>query len=111
MGEYVVNTHIKAFNALVDQYQAAQSEYSRKLSEIDKKEQDLLHMLELEQLNAVKLVKIAKKLQEIRRERRHIKFEEQELTAISCKLGKKFKLKSGKLDGDYNTDIVQEILN
>ena len=111
MGEYVVNTHIKAFNALVDQYQAAQSEYSRKLSEIDKKEQDLLHLLELESCSAVKLVKIAKKLQEVRKERRHIKREEEELTAIACRLGKKFKLKSETLNGDYKTDVVKEFLN
>lgn len=64
-----ISSFLKLMNDIEKQFNAAASEVQK----YDLLEQDLLHKLELQQLNAVQLMQLIKNLKQCRTERRHYK--------------------------------------
>lgn len=82
-----------------------------RLSLLDKEQQDLLHYLELESCNGVMLVKIAKKLKEVRLSRREVKEELHMWQRLNNNLGQELmNLKKEKSTCKYKTNIIKELL-
>jgi len=89
--------------------------FSKKLSDIEKQEQDLLHYLENEKLSAVDLTRLVVTLRDIRKERREVKnmlalttiFSQGE--AKRCTLANSIS-KSGNTNNSYTlrSDIVEK---
>lgn len=63
---------INSINVL-NEFEDSKDQLVQELSTCDLKEQDILHYIELEKFNCVDGYKLAKKLKEIRQERRKIK--------------------------------------
>lgn len=82
------------------------------LSLVDQKRTDVLHFLELEKHDAVKMVKAAKKLQVLSQERRVVKEELSLIHHIYDKLANPIPKKIYKPEIErYSTDVVKDLLD
>lgn len=85
-----------------------QQELSRQLSDLSNKEQDILHFIENEKYDAVVMVKMAKQLKIVRKQRRELKVEYEQTQSLMSSLT------SGKLDSfenkgyTYKTNIIED---
>lgn len=81
------------------------------LSQYDKEESDLLHFLENETYDAIKMMRVAKRIKEVRIKRREIKMEFIQINSITVR----YKLAESKLatmgpeNYTYRTDILHDI--
>ena len=101
--------YIQEYNEYIKRIKKRKEELNQQLSNADLEEQDLLHLLEFEKCDGVTMVKIAKKLKDIRTRRREIKAEWEQLNKIHCKLGKELKAEKQKFY-KYRTNVANEFL-
>ena len=105
----VIETTVKEnFNNYVSALQSNRSRLIKDMSEIDLKQQDILHAIEFMSLDAVKRTKLINALIDIRHERRKIKeeFEQTEIILKSISSVKFTDCKTFK----YSSSIVSDIL-
>ena len=106
----MVHACIAQYNKYAQDIAKRKNELESELSILDKQSVDLLHFLEFEKCDAVKMMRVTKKLKLIRNERRKVKDElcvVQKIYAITQK-SVDFTSKAG--NGKYNTDIVKEFM-
>ena len=105
----VVETDVKEnFNNYVNVLQSNRSKFIKDMSEIDLKQQDILHAIEFMSLDAVKRTKLMNALIDIRHKRRKIK-EEFEQTEIILKSISSVKFTDQKTF-KYSSSVVSDIL-
>lgn len=105
----VIETTVKEnFNNYVSALQSNRSRLIKDMSEIDLKQQDILHAIEFMSLDAVKRTKLINALIDIRHERRKIKeeFEQTEIILKSISSVKFTDYKTFK----YSSSVVSDIL-
>lgn len=105
----VIETTVKEnFNNYVSALQSNRSRLTKDMSEIDLKQQDILHAIEFMSLDAVKRTKLINALIDIRHERRKIKeeFEQTEIILKSISSVKFADYKTFK----YSSSVVSDIL-
>ena len=97
------------FNAYFSEIDKRRKELVKKESELDLKQQDILHFLETESYDAVIMVKATKKLKLLRQERRIVK---QELSVVHTIYDRMKKpIQEQKFTGGiYKTDIIKDLL-
>lgn len=108
----VVETGVKEnFNNYVNALQSNRSKLIKDMSEIDLKQQDILHSIEFMSLDAVKRTKLMNALIDIRHERRKIKeeFEQTELILKSISSVKFTDQKTFKYSSSFVLDVLGEI--
>lgn len=101
----------KAYAEFMTQFEKCEKECTKRVSEANAIEQDLLHFLEGETCDAVTMVMIAKKLQENRRERRQDKVCLEQIQSIkSHGLSKRVNLsKFEEKTYTYKSDVMSHI--
>ena len=104
--------YIKEFNEYLTRIRTRHQELSQKLSEVDLEEQDLLHFLEFEKCDAVTMMKVTKKIKEIRERRRVIKNEWDKLSAVNNRFANVKCLKESDYQKvyTYKTDAAKEFM-
>lgn len=110
--ERTVNmNYVEEFNKYVQFISDKYTELSKQLSKVDSEQDDILHFLELETYDAITMMKITKKLREVRERRREIKNELSIIQTIHCRIGKSNV--SGKTPSVYTfkTDVLYNISN
>lgn len=105
--------YITDFNEYASKIQKRYKELNEELSEVDLEQQDILHYLENEKCSAVTMVKITKKLKDLREKRRVIKNELTVVSVVYARVGGSSKLlKEPDIPTEYNyrTEIMKEII-
>lgn len=108
----VIETDVKEnFNNYVSALQSNRRKLIKDMSEIDLKQQDILHSIEFMSLDAVKRTKLMNALIDIRHERRKIKeeFEQTELILKSISSVKFTDQKTFKYSSSFVLDVLGEI--
>ena len=83
----------------------------KRLSECDAETQDILHMFESGGINGADIMRLYKKLQNIRKERRSIKIQIAEIDSVYSKLDNFGEVKSTKATKYvFKTDVVSDTL-
>ena len=85
-----------------------QKHLQRILSQFDMALQDALHFLEIEQCDAVAMVKVAKKIKELRMKRRSIKIELEKLQSVTDSITQNVARFDNKTY-TYKTETMQRI--
>ena len=80
-------SYIEDFNKYMHDIRKTGKELSDQLSKIDGEQEDVLHFLELASYDAVTMVRVTKKLKEIRSRRREIKNKLAMINKVQSKLG------------------------
>lgn len=103
--------HIKDLErSFIAQMKTRKEELSSELSQYEMTINDILHCLENEKCDAVTLVKASKKLQEIRRKRRKIKVErEQVLCLLRCVSTSNIEKYERGTKYKYRTNVMDDI--
>ena len=103
--------YIAEYNQYLATIKSKFQECNKRLSEIDLKEQDLLHFLEFEKCDAITMMKVVKKLKEVRAKRREIKDEFDKINAVYTRLCNLKNLKESEITKHYNykTSIISEL--
>lgn len=87
------------------------SNLGKRLSECEAETQDILHMFENGGINAADIMRLYKKLQEIRKERRGIKVEIAEIDSVYSKLDGFKEVKSAKANTyKFKTSVIADTL-
>ncbi len=82
----------------------------QKLSKIDLKITDVMHYLENEKYDAVVMVKLAKQLKDLRKERRVVKVELEQTQALADVIKTKKLDTFAKKDYTYRTDVLKDLV-
>lgn len=98
------------FNAYLSEIDKRKRELAKKESELDLKQQDILHFLETESYDAVIMVKATKKLKLLRQERRIVKQELSVVQTIYDRMKKPIQ-EQKFVGGIYKTDVIKDLLN
>lgn len=98
------------FNTYFSEIEKRRKELSKKVSELDLKEQDILHFLETESYNAVVMVKATKKIKLLRQERRVFKQELSVVDTIYNRMKKPIQ-EQKFVGGIYKTNVIKELLD
>lgn len=102
---------ILKYEAYVKEITERKNTLDEQLSLVDRKRADIMHLLELEKCDAITMVKAAKKLKEVSRERRVIKEELSVVHHIYDKIRSPIPNKIYKPKEErYSTDVVKELL-
>lgn len=108
----VEKTYSKKFNSFLEELLRDKEKYTSQLSIVDKQLTDCLHFLENEEVNEVVLVKVAKRIRELRQVRRRIK---NNLTDVDNVLNKfkntKRMNETAECEYQYRTDILFDIIS
>lgn len=103
-------THIEKYNEFVSALQSRYDCLNQAKSQVDKEEEDILHFLEFEKYSGSTMMKITKRLKDVRRRRRIIKTEFEELQSILDKTKlKTIKAADKNKTYTYKTAILQDI--
>lgn len=100
----------KEYNEYRERLWARKRELEEKISEIDSKQQDILHYLEFEKCDAITMMKLTKRLKTLREERRVIKNEWIELEPVCQRLNNMVSTRKQKKECAYSTGIITECL-
>lgn len=98
------------FNAYLAEIDKRRKELANKESELDLKQQDILHFLETESYDAVIMVKATKKLKLLRQERRIVKQELSVVQTIYDRMKKPIQ-EQKFVGGIYKTNVIKELLD
>ena len=79
--------YIEDFNQYVKRITDRNNELSQQLSRVDSEQDDILHFLELATYDAVTMMRVTKRLKEVRERRREIKNEIAIIQKICCRIG------------------------
>ena len=108
----VEKSYSKKFNSFLEELLKDKEKYTSQLSIVDKQLTDCLHFLENEEVNEVVLVKVAKRIRELRQVRRRIK---NNLTDVDNVLNKfkntKRMNETAECEYQYRTDILFDIIS
>ena len=104
-----MNHYINNYNSYVENMYDKRRELISKLSKADKEQDDILHFLEFEKYNAATMMKVTKKLKEVRANRREIKNELSEIQTI-CDSIKPCKQMEEKKTYTYKSEILKEYI-
>lgn len=108
----VEKTYSKKFNSFLEELLRDKEKYTSQLSIVDKQLTDCLHFLENKEVNEVVLVKVAKRIRELRQVRRRIK---NNLTDVDNVLNKfkntKRMNETAECEYQYRTDILLDIIS
>ena len=108
----VEKSYSKKFNSFLEELLRDKEKYTSQLSIVDKQLTDCLHFLENEEVNEVVLVKVAKRIRELRQVRRRIK---NNLTDVDNVLNKfkntKRMNETAECEYQYRTDILFDIIS
>ena len=108
----VEKSYSKKFNSFLEELLRDKEKYTSQLSIVDKQLTDCLHFLENEEVNEVVLVKVAKRIRELRQVRRRIK---NNLTDVDNVLNKFKNIKrmneTAECEYQYRTDILFDIIS
>ena len=108
----VEKSYSKKFNSFLEELLRDKEKYTSQLSIVDKQLTDCLHFLENEEVNEVVLVKVAKRIRELRQVRRRIK---NNLTDVDTVLNKFKNIKkmneTAECEYQYRTDILLDIIS
>lgn len=108
----VEKSYSKKFNSFLEELLRDKEKYTSQLSIVDKQLTDCLHFLENEEVNEVVLVKVAKRIRELRQARRRIK---NNLTDVDNVLNKfkntKRMNETAECEYQYRTDILFDIIS
>lgn len=83
-----MDNYIKDFNKYCASLNIRHNELAKELSEADLEQQDILHFLEFDTYDAVTMVKVTKRLKEVRVKRRAIKDELLVIQSVLGRIGK-----------------------
>lgn len=87
------------------------SNLGKRLSECDNETQDILHMFENGGINGADIMRLYKKLQDIRKERRSIKIQIAEIDSVCAKLDGFGEVKSAKASTyKFKTSVIASTL-
>ena len=106
----MVHDRINQYNTYAQEIAKRKDELQHELSMLDRQTQDLLHFLEFEKCDAIKMMKVTKKLKLIRNKRRDVKDEFSVVYQIWDRTRKSVKFTTKAGNGNYNTDIVKEFM-
>lgn len=98
---------LSEFNDLQKRANKRKAELNKELSKKDGEQEDILHCLEFKKCNAIITSKLAKKLKEVRKERRLIKEELEAVQRITQGINKR---KEKSKDYKFRTNVVMEII-
>ena len=98
------------FNTYLAEIDKRRKELANKESELDLKQQDILHFLETESYDAVIMVKATKKLKLLRQERRIVKQELSVVQTIYDRMKKPIQ-EQKFVGGIYKTNVIKELLD
>lgn len=101
---------IEEFNQYLDTIRKRHAELNKELSEYDLEQEDILHFLELETYDAVTMVKVSKRLKEIRQKRREIKNELSMIQAIHARIGNNNLKYTTPNTYSFRTDILNDLV-
>ena len=104
-----MNHYINDYNSYVEKMYKKQTELVSELSKVDKEQEDILHFIELEKYNAATMMKVTKKLKEVRAKRRVIKDELGEVQAI-CSRIKPYNRKEEERTCTYKSEILKGVV-
>lgn len=102
----MLNDQIINYNKYYETIKNKYTQLTQKHSEIDMKESDILHYIELEKTTAKQNNQLVKLLREIRQERRKIKFELAEIQKINARLTAPLELIEPK-PYNYRTNVME----
>ena len=101
--------YIRDFNEYCQQMNKRYQELVKELSEVDLEQEDILHFLELDTYNAVTMMKVTKRLKEVRSRRREIKNELAMVQPICSRIGKPTLTNTVPKRYNYRTDVLSGI--
>ena len=101
--------YIQDFNKYVEHINKRFAELSKELSSVDQEQDDILHFLEFETYNAVTMMKVTKRLKEVRAKRREIKHEFNMVCAVHSRLGKSTLTGTTQKRYTYKTEVLRDI--
>lgn len=102
----MLNDQIIQYNKYYKTIKDKFAQLTQKHSEIDLKESDILHYIELEKTNAKQNNQLIKLLREIRQERRQVKYELAEIQKINSRLTAPLELIEPK-PYNYRTKVME----
>ena len=100
------NEYISQYNVFFEKLIKQREELKGKLCRCDLEQEDILHFIEFEKYDAITMVKLVKKLKNVRQRRREIK-DQYQVAQMMCD---RLKNQSKNEDRSYNyrTDITKE---
>ena len=108
----VEKTYSKKFNSFLEELLRDKEKYTSQLSIVDKQLTDCLHFLENEEVNEVVLVKVAKRIRELRQVRRRIKNNLTDVDNVFNKFKNTKRMnETAECEYQYRTDILLDIIS
>lgn len=101
--------YIEEFNEYLREIKELQTKLTSQLSEYDKQQEDILHFIEFGKYNAVTMMKVTKKLRNVRIKRREVKNKLELLIPICSRIGKNELKCANKKCYAFKTNILSEI--
>lgn len=101
--------YVGDFNKYCSSLNKRHNELVKALSEVDLEQQDILHFLEFDTYDAVTMMKVTKRLKEVRVKRREIKDELDVIQSILCRIGKAPLAHKPKTMYTYKTAVLSDI--
>lgn len=104
-----MTSYVEHYNIYRDEIKKRKRELEEELSQVDLKQQDILHFLENEKCDAVTMSKATKKLIVVRKQRREIKEEWAYINWIWLRMKDKIQ-ENNNHNYRYRTDIMNDIV-
>lgn len=100
------NEYISQYNVFFADIKKKKDELLEELSKCDLEQEDILHFIEFEKYDAITMVKLVKKLKDVRQRRRVVKDKYQAVQIVHDRL--KGQVKNEDRNYNYRSDIVKE---
>ena len=101
--------YIRDFNEYCQKINERYQELTEEMSKVDLEQEDILHFLELGTYNAATMMKVTKRLKEVRERRRKIKDEFVMVQAVHSRIGKPSLTNTVQKKYTYKTTVLQDI--
>ena len=101
--------YIRDFNKYNRSLNERHNKLVQELSQVDLEQQDILHFLEFDSYDAVTMMKVTKKLREVRGKRRIIKDELSEVQSVLERIGKAPLSHKTQSTYTYKTAVLSDI--
>lgn len=101
--------YIRDFNKYCQHIDKRYKELTEEMSKVDQEQDDILHFLELDTYDAVTMMKVTKRLKEVRARRREIKNEFTMVQAVHSRIGKPTLTNTVPKKYNYKTAVLKDI--
>ena len=101
--------YVGDFNKYCSSLNKRHNELVKALSEVDLEQQDILHFLEFDTYDAVTMMKVTKRLKEVRVKRREIKDELSTIQSVLTRIGKAPLAHEPQTIYTYKTAVLSDI--